>query len=219
MDADGVNWGTVAALGAFLAFAPSAASAGDGAAAPVANETAQQPGGLLSECDGDCAVSLFGGQQLVTRLPQIVFGGHVLPWEWQWGNSQLLGGSISRRVLTMWNGDADLEPELGFGKRIGDMHTDETWLALNLRWNRFPWNDYVLTSVAFSLGLNAAADLPPGSHAATFYNDFSPQVTFALPEYPRYQLLVQLHHRSNFGLWTATDPGWQYFTVGVRHQF
>jgi hypothetical protein len=191
-----------------------AASGGDaspGAGAP--------DGGLFAPCAGDCAVSVFAGPQVETRLPQIVFGGRVLPSEWAWGQSQLLGGAISRRLLTLWQGAADFELEFGLAKRIGDMHADETWLALYLRWTRFPWERRLVTSIALSIGPSTAVDLPPGARSATVYNFFSPQVTFALPDYPQYQLLFQLHHRSNLGIWNAMDPGWQYLTVGFRYQF
>jgi len=207
--------GTAAALGGFLALFPCpAALAGDSASGSVLPY-----GGLFALCTGDCALSVFAGPQVETRLPQIVFGGRVLPWRWDYGQSQLIGVAISRRVATLWQGAADFELEWGLAKRAGDMHADETWVALWLRWNRFPWERWLRTTIALDVGPSVAVDLPPGAHAATVYNLFSPQVTFALPGSPQYQLLVQLHHRSNLGIWDANDPGWQYLTVGFRYQF
>jgi hypothetical protein len=175
--------------------------------------------GIYSICNGECAISVFGGQQVLTHLSDIVFHGQLAPWNWRWGDSELVGGSISRRIWTLWGGAADFEPEIGIAKRLGDIHTDEAWLALYLRWNRFPWDRYLRTSVALNLGVSAAVDLPSGAHAATFFNYCSPQVTFALPQYPQYQLLVQMHHRSDVGFWDGKDPGWQYLTVGLRYKF
>jgi hypothetical protein len=175
---------------------------------------------FFSECDGNCAVSLFGGPQLQTHQYNIFI--HAVPaWDWRFGNADLIGGAISRRLLTLWD-SLDVEPEFGLAKRFRDMHADEAWLALNFRWTRFPWNQYVRTSIAVTLGPSFAVDLPSNTHNAVILNYFSPEITFALPQYPQYELMIQMHHRSDFvdiGKGGNPDPGWQYLTVGLRYQF
>jgi hypothetical protein len=68
-----------------------------------------------------------------------------------------------------------------------------------------------------------AVDLPSNTHKnATVLNYFSPQITFALPQYPQYELMLQMHHRSNivdFGKGGTPDPGWQFLTVGLHYRF
>jgi hypothetical protein len=119
------------------------------------------------------------------------------PWDWRFGNADLIGGAISRRLLTLWD-SLDVESEFGFVKRFGDMHTDEAWLVLNFRWTRFPWNQYLRTSIAITSGPSFAVDLPRNAHHnAAILNYFSPQITFALPQDPQYELMVQMHHRSD----------------------
>jgi hypothetical protein len=171
---------------------------------------------FFTACEGNCAVSLFGGPQVLTHMTHILNEGASPPWDWRLGNAGLAGAAISRRLLTLWHALA-IEPEVGLAKRFGAMHADEAWLALYFRWTRFPWNRTVRTSIALSVGLSYAADLPPGSHGAAFLNYCSPEVTFALPNHPRYELLVQLHHRSGLWIGNAADPGWQYLTIGLRY--
>jgi hypothetical protein len=224
-EAAGVRWSAVVLLGAFLLFSRYAYAFGgpstrsnDVPAPSAASQVDWHTDHFFTDCNGNCAVSVFGGQQVETTLPNIVLQNPSLPWNWQWGNSQLVGMAMSRRLLTLWHA-LDIEPELGLAKRFGSMHSDEAWLALYFRWKRFPWDQYLLTSIAVSVGFSAAVDLPQGSHSSYIYNYFSPEATFALPRYPHYQLLLQIHHRSNLGIWNATDPGWQYLTVGMRYRF
>jgi hypothetical protein len=223
-----VRWSAVALLGIVLLFSRPADAFGGAdplgdnirnvPAPPAAGQIVWHTDHFFTDCNGNCAVSLFAGRQVQTTLPNIILNNPSLPWDWQWGSSQLVGAAISRRLLTLWHA-LNIEPEFGLAKRFGGMHSDEAWLALYFRWTQFPWNPYLRTSLAVSLGVSAAVDLPQGSHDASIYNYFSPEATFALPRYPQYQLLLQLHHRSNLGIWNATDPGWQYLTVGIRYRF
>ena len=176
---------------------------------------------FFTQCDGNCAVSVFGGPQLLTHQYNIFI--HLKPpWDWHFGNADLVGGAISRRLLTLWD-SLDIESEFGLAKRFGDMHTDEAWLVVNFRWTRFPWNQYLRTSIAITAGPSFAVDLPRNAHDnAAILNYFSPEITFALPQYPQYELMVQMHHRSNFvdiGKGGTPDPGWQFLTVGLRYRF
>ncbi len=70
-------------------------------------------------------------------------------WNWQWGDAGLVAGQFSRRLLTLWNA-LNIEPQLGIGKRFGDMRAVEFWGAVAVRWIAFPWNDYIRTTVAIS---------------------------------------------------------------------
>jgi hypothetical protein len=203
-------------LGALLLFAAALAGSPrlarcDGPGAPgtaAAGDLVWHTGNFFGECAGDCALSLLFGRQALT----------LMPWHWRWGGSDLVGAAVSRRLLTLW-GALDVEPEIGAAKRIGDMHSDEGWVALYFRWTQFPWNRWVQTTVALNTGISYVADLPPGSHGAEFLHYVGPEVTFALPGYSQYQLLVQLHHRSGVWIGNSVDPGWQYLAIGLRYRF
>jgi hypothetical protein len=175
---------------------------------------------FFTQCDGNCAISVFGGPQLLTHQYDIFIHGKPA-WDWRFGNSDLIGGAISRRLLTLWD-SLDIEFEFGIAKRFGNMHAQENWLVLNFRWTHFPWNDYLRTSIAIAAGPSFAGQLRSNTHNATVLNYFSPVITLALPQYPQHELMVQTHHRSNIadiGKGGTPDPGWQYLTVGLRYRF
>jgi len=176
---------------------------------------------FFSECGGNCALSVFGGPQVKTHMYDILIGNPSPPWDWKYGNANVVGGAISRRLLTLWNA-LDIEPEFGVAKRFGGMHADEAWLALYFSWTRFPWDEYLRTSIALTVGPSVAVDLPPNAHNAGILDFFSPRLTFALPQYPEYELLLQLHHRSEgyrIGGQGTPDPGWQYLVLGLRYHY
>ena len=144
------------------------------------------------------------------------------PWDRHFGNADLIGGAVSRHILTLWD-SLDIASEFGLAKRFGSMHTEEAWLVLYFRWTRFPWNEYLRTSIAITAGPSFAVNLPSTAHHdANILNYFSPEITLALPQCPQYELMVQLHHRSNIadiGKVGTPDPGWQFLTVGLRYYF
>jgi hypothetical protein len=203
------------------AVAGSAGAASDADPGQTASWVTWHTDNFFTRCDGNCAVSVFGGPQLLTHQYNI-FIHATPPWNWRFGNADLVGGAISRRLLTLWD-SLDIEPEFGVAKRFDDMHTDEAWLVLKFRWTRFPWNQYLRTSIAVSAGPSVAIDLPPNTpHNAVILNYFSPEITFGLPQYPQYELMVQMHHRSDIvdiGTGNGLDPGWQFLTIGLRYHF
>lgn len=134
----------------------------------------------------------------------------------KYGNSSLLSVPFSRRLLTIWD-IIDIEPEVGFGKRFGDMHAEQVWAAVYFRWIRFPWDNYLRTSIAVSAGLSYATQLPSGANH--LLNDFSPEVTFAPPQYPQNEFVIRFQHRSTSGVGRTSDPGRQYITGGLRWRF
>lgn len=135
---------------------------------------------------------------------------------------------ISRRLVTFGNA-LNIEPEFGIGKRFGDMNAAEFWVAIVVRWTAFPWNDTIKTSIALSDGPSLATQVDRNERAlndgqnptaSILLNYFSPEITFALPQYPDYELLFRFHHRSGiFGLINNVHEGAQYATAGFRFHF
>lgn len=86
------------------------------------------------------------------------------------------------------------------------MNETEAWAAVFFRWTQFTRNSIVRTSLAVSNGLNWAtsvhqqeedlAGIPGGSRLLHF---LSPEITFALPQAPNWELLLRFHHRSGDG--------------------
>ena len=187
-------------------------------------------------CNGDCAFSLYGGGEVTTSMLRIFFlkAPPALPWSWHWGHSAIGAATFSRRLVTFWHA-LSLEPEFGVGQRFGDMHATEFWGAVDFRWTEFPWNNYIKTSIAISEGISLTTQVDTRERLMDNYrivgnklvfrgsdllNFFSPEITFALPQYQDYELVVRFHHRSGiFGAINGVHAGAQFFTAGLRIHF
>lgn len=191
---------------------------------------------FFGPCLGDCAISLYGGMEVTTSMERIFFVKQPPApfWKWHWRNNDFVAGAFSRRLVTFWNA-LSLEPEIGIGQRFGGMNATEFWGAINIRWTDFPWNDYLKTSIGLAEGISIATQVDTeerllndptirGNHrvftGSQVLNFFTPEMTFALPEYDSYEFLVRFHHRSGgFGTINGVYAGAQFFTAGLRVHF
>ena len=188
---------------------------------------AWSPMSLFAPCAGDCRVAIFGGNYVENSMGEVLVTSPEPPFSWEYiGGDHFIGTSISRRTATLWN-HVDVEPEIGMGQRFGRQDETEVWVALYGRYHGFPWDDYVVTSVALSTGLNWASDVSDveqerakDGEGSQVMHYFAPEITFALPSDPNIQLLFRFHHRSGvFGLVSDAFGGAQYGTVGFRIRF
>ncbi|MEJ1161273.1 hypothetical protein [Prosthecomicrobium sp. N25] len=154
---------------------------------------------------------------------------HVLaykPWHIDPSDHVFAGTAVSRRLARFWT-DFTVEAEVGAGQRVGNRyHASEAWVAGYLRYDGFPWNRFVKTSVAFSTGLNIIDNLPSeetrraDKHHSHLLHYFSPEVTFALPEAPNHELVVRFQHRSGvFGTFNGVWGGSNVVAVGYRYRW
>ena len=191
------------------------------AAAPAASDMR-----LLAPCDGDCAVAVYGGTYVENSMERILLTDPEPPWTWDYRDDHILALTLSRQVATLGRGFT-VEAEVGLGKRFGRQSETEVWGAAYLRYRGFPWDRFLVTSVAVSTGLNYASDISDvernrarddtGDRLMHF---FSPEITFALPEAPDREILFRLHHRSGvFGLVSDAWGGVQYGSIGIRYRF
>jgi hypothetical protein len=172
---------------------------------------------------GPWAIHIYGGKLIDTVMTRI----HYEPWGTKWTPATIVGVNVHRRVLTLWK-HLDAEIEIGaarrFQERVWEVHA-----ALTLRWDGFPWNRHLFTTVAVSpLGpsyadkvshweRNQAGSLGKVSRLA---NVFSTEITLALPHYRNYPLVLRIHHRSQiFGLNGGASNAVSFATVGVRVHF
>ncbi|MFT3973005.1 MAG: hypothetical protein QM699_06040 [Amaricoccus sp.] len=190
---------------------------------------AWSPADLFAPCEGDCAVSLYGGSYVENSMAKILVTRPEFPSNWDYvTDDHLIATAISRQAGWLWDRRLSLEPEAGIGQRFGRQKATEVWGALFLRYHGFPWDGVVRTTVALSTGLNYASDKTAierdrnqndgeGAHVLHF---LAPEITFALPSHPDTELLFRLHHRSGiFGLINGAHGGAQYATVGIRVRF
>ena len=137
------------------------------------------------------------------------------------------GGAASYE-LARWKGFS-LEAEAGLGALIGSTEGTSTphfWSAAFLRYDRFPWNHRLRTTVAASTG--ASYSLRPSVAEMTgrerrtrrWLHYLAPEITFARPDAPDRELVLRLHHRSSaFGLFGCDACALNVLTLGLRSRF
>jgi hypothetical protein len=194
-------------------------------ALPVAAWT---PAELVAPCQGDCAVAIYGGFYVEDSMGELFFSSPTIPSNWDLtSDDRLVAMALSRRAGWFWRDHFSLEPEIGLGQRSGRQEATEVWAALFLRYHGFPWDRWLVTTVAASTGLNWASEVTDveqerahdgeGSQVMHF---LAPEITLALPSRPNLEFMIRFHHRSGvFGLVSDAWGGAQYATVGLRVRF
>lgn len=182
---------------------------------------------LKAFCDGDCRVHLFAGDWVEDAMLDI-FTKPIPPWDWDyWENERILGLAFSKRTWTIFR-VIDVEPEIGLAYRTGLEEAYEIWGAFYFRFDRFPWQKYLYTSIAISTGINYASTVTElerqrargSEQGSKILHYLSPEISFALPKYQQYEVVFRLHHRSGgYGAINDTYGGAQYGTVGLRVAF
>lgn len=152
----------------------------------------------------------------------------VAPWSGSWGDDTLVGGAVQYRVARFWRFFM-VDLEAGSAYRFGDTEGGEFWAAVYLRYDGFPWSNYVYTTIGLSMGPDFVTRLPqvergtdarPEENQSAWLNFFSPEITVALPEYPQYELAFRYMHRSGiFGTYNGVYEGANSFVVGFRYRF
>ncbi len=208
--------------GAQVAASTAAGSAGAAASGARSN-------GRTADLAGDgsgrpWAVTFFGG----VAIDDVAFSETVLqPWNGTWGSDTFLGLAGSYQLARFWRWFT-VEPELGVGTRLGETDSVEAWGALYFRFDGFPWNRWLYTTVAASVGLNWISSLPvaeagtptaPEANTSQVLHYFSPELTFALPQHRQYEFVVRYHHRSGiFGAINGVEDGSNVIAFGLRYR-
>lgn len=177
-------------------------------------------------CAGDCATAVYAGWYVDNSMGQVLVTGPETPFTWDYDGDYLVATALSRRVATLW-GHVDVEPEVGLGQRWGEQDQTEVWAAFFFRWRGFPWDSHLVTTAAVSTGVNLASsvsekekDRAKDGEGDALMHFFAPEITFALPQAPQYELLFRFHHRSGvFGVISDAWGGAQYGTIGIRIRF
>ena len=182
---------------------------------------------FFGPCDSDCGFALYGGREITTPMSSVfLIHNPVPPWSVQTGNAGVVAAALSRSFATLF-GLVDVEAEVGFDQRFGDMHATTGWLAAVFRWSRFPWNNVVATTIAIADGPSFASQIDTAERlrsgngrGSDFLNVASPEMTFALPGHPEDELVLRYQHRSGiFGLMNGVDEASSFATIGFRRVF
>lgn len=93
------------------------------------------------------------------------------------------------------------------------------------RWNNFPWNRVIKTSIAVGEGVSYVSRVPyteqlNSDQPRRLLNFLLFEITFASPCYPNLELVARIHHRSGvFGFYHANNSGSTAVGLGVRYRF
>jgi len=111
--------------------------------------------------------------------------------------------------------------------QIGKHFNNDTFWEFNGliigRWHAFPWDKYVDTSIAVGDGLSyytevSKVEKEDDEDAQKTLNYLMFELALGLPQYPRWDLVVRIHHRSSiFGLYGA--GGSNYVCGGIKFGF
>ncbi|MFZ5676872.1 MAG: hypothetical protein ACOZAM_28255 [Pseudomonadota bacterium] len=159
------------------------------------------------------------------------------PWKTNFVDLTMLGVTYSYRLGTLnelfdsdtlgYFGDhLMVEPEAGAAYRFGLESQGEFWGSLYFRYDGLPWNDTIYTTLAINTGLSILTessdferDRSDGDSSLVLHN-FSPEITFASPDYKDIELVLRLHHRSGiFGTIDGVYSGSSFITTGLRVRF
>jgi hypothetical protein len=120
-----------------------------------------------------------------------------------------------------------VDGEVGISMRFGDESLGEAWTALFIRYDGFPWNDRVYTTIAVNTGLSLLTEESDFERArdendknTVLLHYMGPEITFADPNNKDLELMVRFHHRSGvFGLFDGVVSGSTFISSGVRVRF
>jgi len=113
------------------------------------------------------------------------------------------------------------------GQIVKHVHKQTHWefnALATTRWEPFPWDKYLDTSIAFGLGPSWATEKPPieirnEGDTEQFMVYWMIEFAFSFPEQTRWAFITRIHHRSEaYGL-IADKGGSNALALGVKYNF
>jgi hypothetical protein len=147
------------------------------------------------------------------------------PYSTNYTDSYLVAASYTTAYREHFDGALRMEYEVNVAYNFGEQNHWELNVApLTLRWQRFPWNNLLHTTVAFGLGLSYAFEYPEVERRLE--NDTQQLLLFwqleltAGPREGPWSAVVRLHHRSpGWGIMGVKDGGMNAPSLGFRYAF
>ena len=162
-------------------------------------------------------LTLYGGPSIQPDLEHTVY----FLWE-DVEDTYIVVSALAREVwrYKQW---FSFELEGQVGKFFGDEHQWQFNGLLIGRWNKFPWDNYIDTSLAVGDGLSyntEVSDIEKEDHedAGNWLNYLLIELTVGLPKYPRWDLVYRIHHRSSIRALIG-HGGSNYATLGFKYAF
>jgi hypothetical protein len=143
------------------------------------------------------------------------------------GGKTLTHSNIIRRFFEPFVSDLDFALNFTFqDDPVGNIFQVNPFFRFV--WKHFPWDKYIVTTIALGEGISYSSKIPArelrdktkAANARRFLNYLMFEVTFALPQYPRLEVIYRIHHRSGvFGLYTRGIVGSTAIGIAVRYRF
>lgn len=147
------------------------------------------------------------------------------PYSSNYTDSWLLAGSYTYAYRERFNGALRQEYEVNVAYNFGPQDYWEVNVApLELRWQRFPWDNYLRSTIAFGLGLSYAFKYPEieqklETDTQQFLIFWQLELTAGPKEGP-WSAVLRLHHRSPaWGAVGISDGGMNAPSLGFRYSF
>ena len=173
---------------------------------------------MAGKIDRDLAFSLYGGTMTDANWMRSITGqadtvdSHIL--------AAAVGWTFYRPAHRKWS----LELEANVARHFGIQdHFEFNLPVLTLRWDYFPWDRYLDTSLAYGLGPSYATSLPEYERVRYGSTEqlllfWHLEATFGVPD-SGWAAIFRLHHRSSaYGLF-ADEGGSNILTMGLRYAF
>lgn len=172
----------------------------------------------------DYGLTFYAGKSATNSFTSLFYA----PWNMRFEDTHLLAIAGSKKLGTIfW--DIDVELELNIAKRFGNDDSWEFATTVFVRYDDFPWNDVVYTTVGVGLfGPSYATGISDtekrkagnGDKGSKLLNFFVPEITFSDPDIPELAFVFRIHHRSGiFGLYDGVSGGSNFVSFGTRYRF
>jgi len=167
----------------------------------------------------DFAVTVYGGRMTDGSI------GDVLADKNGYVDAYVMVGALSWTFARFYEDALSFELEGQVGKWFGDQDNWEFNLPVAIRWSKFPWNNYVSTSLAYGLGLSYATEEPEaeidkfGSTKKLLVYWYT-EIALGPPD-SNWACVFRIHHRSGaFGLLAEQGTaGSNTLCVGLKYRF
>jgi hypothetical protein len=149
--------------------------------------------------------------------------GDVFTFQPKFEDNAYIGVVALARELWHYKNYLSFELEGQVAKHFNkDTHWEFVGVLIG-RWHYFPWNNYVNTSFAVGDGMSYYTDVSEvekedDEDAQRTLNYLLFEVALGLPEFPKWDLVFRIHHRSSiFGLYGA--GGSNFVCGGIKFSF
>ena len=162
-------------------------------------------------------LTVFGGPSVQPDLENaLIFNMRV-------EDDTYIGVAALAREFWRYENWISFEVEGQVGKYFGKEHQWQFNGLIIGRWHRFPWEDYVDTSFAVGDGLSyntetSDIEYKDDEDAGKWLNYLMFELTLGLPEYPRWDFVYRIHHRSSIKETIGAGAS-NFAAFGIKYSF